>query len=270
MKKAFSTVACRGLPWQDVLACAVRAGMDGVEIRMDDDGRVFGQPDESLEAIAHAFGKAGIAIVDLGCGIRFSDYCESNVEQAKRCVNLAEKIGARGLRLFPGNFVKRLSDPTPHDENGMARYLQQTADYAGEKHIEIWVETHNEFSTGRVMRKLLDKANRKNVKVIWDLIHPYEQGEMPEETLSFLGESIAHVHVKDGRKQCDPSLIDFEYTKLSEGELPIAGMVKMLEESGYNGYYSLEWENAWRPEIHDAYQNLDGILQAWNEFLRGL
>jgi sugar phosphate isomerase/epimerase len=149
----------------------------------------------------------------------------------------------------------------------MARFLRTIADYAEGKNVEIWIETHNEFSTGAAMRPLLDSTGRRNVKVIWDLIHPFEQGETPEQTLAYLGDSVAHVHVKDGRKKRDPELIDFEYTKLGEGELPIREALRLLDGSGYRGYCSLEWENAWRPEIRGLYNSLDDLLVAWNEFL---
>jgi sugar phosphate isomerase/epimerase len=84
MKTAFSTVACMGLPWQNVLGSAVRAGMDAVEIRMDDDGRIFGLPDAGLEAMGRAFREAGVTVSDIGSGIRFSDFAVGAVGQARR------------------------------------------------------------------------------------------------------------------------------------------------------------------------------------------
>ena len=105
---------------------------------------------------------------------------------------------------------------------------------------------------------------------IWDLIHPLEYGEPPEKTLKQLGSSIAHVHVKDGKRSEDPDRIDWIYTKLGEGELPLKRMIGLLEESGYRGYYSLEWENAWRPEIRNAYRSMPELLSDWNEFLTTL
>jgi len=270
MKTAFSTVACMGVSWQTVLSGAVRAGMDAVEIRMDDDGRIFGLPDTELDTVAQAFCKAGVQISDIGSGIRFADYDAAVVKRARQCVDQAAQLGARGVRVFPGSFVRRFSDPTPHNVAAMARFLREAADYAADKGVEIWIETHNEFSTGAAMRPLLLQAGRGSVKVIWDLIHPIEQGEMPEQTLTYLGDSIAHIHVKDGRKTQDPDQIDFLYTRLGEGELPLRDTLRMLGKSGYTGYYSLKWENAWRPEIRGLYSSLDALLADWNTFLQSV
>lgn len=267
MKKAFSTVACKGAPWEKVLAWAVQAGLDAVEIRMDEDGTLLGLEGEALDEMTRAFHQTGIMISDLGTGIRFSDFDEKALSRAKECVLLAEKTGARGIRVFPGSFTKHFSDAAPHNPDGMARFLREAADEAKKHRVEIWIETHNEFSTGKSMGELLKKADRPNIKVIWDLMHPYEYGERPEETLKHLGGSIAHVHVKDGKKSADPDRIDFVYTKLGEGELPLHEMIGLLEKNGYGGYYSLEWENAWRPELRNLYETTESLLSDWNAFL---
>lgn len=102
---------------------------------------------------------------------------------------------------------------------------------------------------------------------IWDIIHPIEQGEAPETTWELLQGKIAHVHLKDGVKNADPDWIDYTYTRLGEGELPIKEIVALLQAKGYTGYLSLEWEKQWRPEIRDEYESLDELLHDYNELL---
>ncbi len=267
MKTAFSTVACMGAPWREVLACAVGAGQDAVEIRLSDDGSVFGLAEEGTSEMARAFQKAGVAISDLGTSVRFSGFDEKALERAQKAILLAERTGARGIRVFPGSFVKRFSDEAAHDLDGMARFLREAAAVAGKHGVEIWIETHNEFSTGESMRRLLDRAGCANVKVIWDLIHPCEYGETPEDTLRLLDGYVAHVHVKDGKKTPDADRIDYEYTRLGEGELPLNRMFRLLRDAGYEGYFSLEWENAWRPEIRGVYASAPALLSDWNAFI---
>ncbi len=268
MKLAFSTVACMGAPWQKVLAWAVDAGQDAVEIRLSDDGSVFGLAEEDTSEMVHAFQEAGVAISDLGTSVHFSGFDEKMLEPAGKAILLAERTGARGIRVFPGSFVKRFSDDATHDLDGMARFLREVATVAGMHGVEIWIETHNEFATGENMRRLLDRAGSANIKVIWDLIHSCEYGEKPEDTLRLLGGDVAHVHVKDGKKTPDPDRIDYEYTRLGEGELPLNRMFRLLCDAGYEGYFSLEWENAWRPEIRGVYASTPALLSNWNDFIR--
>ena len=47
----------------------------------------------------------------------------------------------------------------------------------GSTEIEVGIETHNEYATGQSLRKLLDDVNRLNIKIIWEIIHPIEDGE---------------------------------------------------------------------------------------------
>ena len=63
---------------------------------------------------------------------------------------------------------------------------------------------------------------------------------------------------------------NWTYKKLGEGGLPIKQMLDLLEGSGYSGYYSLEWENAWRPEIRNIYRFMPELLSDWNAFLTAL
>ena len=270
MKTAFSTVACMGSSWNSVLAWAAAARQDAVEIRLESDGSVFGASGDDVKEISDGFKQAGIAISDIGTSIRFSDDNEDAVKLTEQAAILAEQLGAMGIRVFPGSFVKRFSEKAKHDLDGMARFLRRASEIAGAHGAQIWIETHNEFSTGNAMRQLLDLTDRPNVKVIWDLIHPFEYMEPPEETLEQLGSFIAHVHVKDGKRSEDPDRIDWIYTKLGAGDLPLKRMFDLLDESGYSGYYSLEWENAWRPEIRNIYRSMPELLSDWNAFLTAL
>jgi fatty-acyl-CoA synthase len=36
---------------------------------------------------------------------------------------------------------------------------------------------------------------------------------------------------------------------MGEGEVPVREQLKVLEQYGYNGYVSVEWEKKWHPEI---------------------
>ncbi len=270
MKTAFSTVACMGSDWKSVLAWATAALQDAVEIRLESDGSAFGASGDDVKAIADSFRQAGITISDIGTSIRFSDDSENAIKLTEQAAALAEQLGAMGIRVFPGSFVKRFSEKAVHDLDGMAHFLRKASEIAGANGAQIWIETHNEFSTGHAIRHLLDLTDRPNVKVIWDLIHPFEYNEPPEETLELLGSFIAHVHVKDGKKPENPDRIDWIYTKLGEGDLPLKRMFDLLEKSGYSGYYSLEWENVWRPEIRNVYRSIPELLSDWNKFLAAL
>ena len=267
MRRAFSTLACMELGWQQVLSCAAEAKMDAVEIRVDNHGRIFGLINDQLLPLAAAFRETGTKISNLGTSLCISTYTPEKLPDVCRYAAMAQVLGARGIRIFLGSFIKRFSEVRTADETGIVRFLQEAADLALARGVEIWIETHNEYSTGPSLRPLLDRINRSNVRVIWDILHSVEFGETPEDTLRLLGSDIVHVHIKDGTRQTDPDLIEYRHTSLGEGELPISHIMDLLENAGYRGCYSLEWENAWREEIRHLYPDLPQLLKAWNAFL---
>jgi len=267
MKKAFSTLACMDLPWQQVLSCAAEAGMDAVEIRLDSRDRVFGLPDEELPALAEAFREKGVGIQNLGTSLCIHDYAPEKLADIRRYAAMAKVLGATGIRVFLGSFLKRFSETVSQDEAGIVRFLQEAADLVQPRGAEIWIETHNEYSTGQSLRPLLDQVNRSNVQVIWDILHSFEYGEAPEDTLRLIGKETVHIHIKDGIKPKDPDCIDCVHTRLGEGELPIFQIMTLLKKAGFQGLYSLEWESQWRKEIRHSYPTLPQLLKAWNDFL---
>ena len=145
------------------------------------------------------------------------------------------------------------------------RHIHSIDTVSKETGVEIRIETHNEFSTGRSLKPILDAV--PGVKIIWDVMHSIEMGETPEDTCSLIGDKITHVHIKDGRPYEDPDLISYYYTKLGEGTMPFERIFASLKNIGYKGYYSLEWENAWRKELLGMYENLRELLRDYNAFL---
>lgn len=270
MKRAFSTVACMGYSYKEIADCAVWANMDAVEIRLNDDGSICGLSEDELSEASTYFKAKNLVICDLGTSVNLVDYSKEQIEKAKGAVLLANQVGAKGIRVFLAPFVKYHTDLQVYDFEGIVKALKELCVYAEEFGVEIWVETHNAFSTGACLKELLDAVACDNLKIIWDIIHPIEKGEMPEETMAYLGNRIAHVHIKDGKPFSDSNRINYVYTKLGEGTLPIKKIITMAMEKGYNGYFSLEWEKEWKVEIRDTFENLTDILEQYNHFLDSL
>lgn len=113
-------------------------------------------------------------------------------------------------------------------------------------------------------------VGQANCKVIWDLLHPVEDGEPPEQTLAFLLAKCAHVHIKDGRPAKDPLVHDWVYTPVGAGALPIPQMVGLLMRNGYDGYFSLEWETKWRGELQELRLDPSDVPAEYARYMRSL
>ena len=269
MKISFSTIPVMDKSCEEISAIASRLGYDAVEIRGDNNALgLFGLPLSDAKKIKEVFDGYGVAISDIAAGIQLDYMNEELVEKLKLNLDAAKILGARGVRVFLGTFRKKFTDESKYCYEDIVTMLKAAAKHAESVGVEIWIETHNEFCTGSILKKLLSDVDSPSVKVIWDIIHPIEAGESPEETLEFISESIAHVHLKDGYKKADAELVNYYYTKLGEGTLPIEHIIRLLLERGYDGYFSLEWESKWKSEIENAYDTPEAALTAYTDFLK--
>ncbi len=267
MKRAFSTVACQEIGYREVVNCAIKNNLYAIEVRLHNGNRFFDLSVKEIPEAMTCFEENQIIITDLGTGIVIWEYEPEKIAAAQAAVDMAVMVKAKGIRIFLGQFKKLFSEKPKQSYEGIVKSLKEICPYAAERNVEIWIETHNDFSTGKVLKKLVEDVKCENMKIIWDIIHPIEFGEEPKKTLEYIGDRIAHVHLKDGIKCNSPDWIDYTYSKLGEGELPIKKIIKMLEEAGYEGYYSLEWENTWRPEIKNTFGCLGEILEHFNMFM---
>ena len=269
MRKAFSTIACMKAKVEQLVKVCQSYHIDGIEIRLDDDNSVLGRSNRAeLEALHEKFDQAGITVIDLGSSICICKYEEQYTSDIRQILKYAEFLGAKGIRVFLGNFAAKtnvsLQEP---DYEGIVRQLKEMCEAAVTYHAEIWVETHNEFVTGKILRQLIADVGYDNLKIIWDIMHPLEDGEGIEETWCYIGDRIAHVHIKDGFDRRDPEWHDWQYTCLGKGAVPIGSVIKLLERAGYQGYYSLEWEAAWRKELACFDNSLNWVLKQYVDFL---
>jgi fatty-acyl-CoA synthase len=143
------------------------------------------------------------------------------------------------VRVFGGN----LPEDVPRTEAvaKAAETLRAFGDAAQAAGVSIVLETHDAFSTGAQVAELMTATSHPAVFSLWDLHHPYRQGETPEETYRHIGPTVRHVHVKDGREGT--------YTLLGEGDVPLFSMLDLILDGGYTGPISLEWEKRWKRDI---------------------
>ena len=267
MKRAFSTLACMELTFDELLATARRHCLSGIEIRLDKEQKICGAGIEEAAVIREKCRAAGVTITDLATGVSILDYSEPLMQTARACVDLASAADCRAIRVFVGAGVPRFSDVPRQNETGILQFLRELAVYAAGKNVEIWLETHSIYSTGRSIRRLIDDAGTDNLYALWDFIHTIEYGEEPADTMEILGDRLVHVHLKDGRFSGDRNRTAYIHTALGEGEMPLGYILDLLRKADYSGFLSLEWELPWRPELKDCYTDTDATLEAYNRWL---
>jgi sugar phosphate isomerase/epimerase len=249
MKLAFSTLGCPAWNLDQILAAARESGYDGVEWRGYQEEMELPRASiftgESRRETRQRFADAGLQFACMSSSVRLSDPTPEAQRREREAFTayaaLAADLDCGMVRVFGGN----LPSGTTREGAlpGMAEFLRHLGEIAAQHGVTLVLETHDAFSTGKHVAELLRVADHPAVGALWDLHHPYREGEPPETTMQLLAPYLRHTHVKDSR--------DGRYTLMGEGDVPLAQMLSLLREHGYNDWISVEWEKRWHSDIAD-------------------
>jgi sugar phosphate isomerase/epimerase len=167
-------------------------------------------------------------------------------------IELAADLGADGVRIFPGG-DRDASAGQENDERGRRR-LGHAIDPAAKLGVRLLIETHDSHPRGQDVARLLSPLDdTATLGVIWDFVHPWRNGEDPRTTYDAIAPWLAYVQLKDAvppMERPTPALI-------GAGEVPLDEIRGALDAEGYDGWWSLEWEKAWHPDIPALPEALD-------------
>ena len=251
MKLAFSTLAM-GNTTLEIVALLCQRHQMAAEVRCQGQAFLYSQD---------------IPITNIGTSICLKGYDEVSIAQSKQLLLSAKEKNIKGARVFLGNFFRRFDDQrVPLDEEGMIKSMRELSEVG----VDLWIETHNEYATGKALAAFIQKVDRANVGVIWDILHPIEDGESIAETWSYLAPYVRHIHIKDACPPHDAVMHDWYYTKLGEGTMPVREIVSLVLGDGYDGYFSLEWEAAWREELRGVCDDIDQLLCDYRQWMENM
>ena len=254
MKLSFSTLACPDWKIQPIVAIASSAGYEGIELR-------FVEGEDSLWKLPVFQGKAlvetkglladhslKVSCLDTSCRFHSPDSREraSWVAEGERMADLAAELEAPGLRVF-GDTIQPGSD-RESTRRWIAEGIQKLAETSGPKGIEIWLESHGDFTSARETAAVLAEVACPNIGAIWDPANAFARAnESPEQGAS-LETTIRHVHMKDIH------LVDGSWKPVltGDGDFPLKELLGALQKLNYDRFVSFEWEKKWHPEIEDA------------------
>lgn len=251
MKLGASTLGCPDWTLDEILDRLPGYGYEGVELRgLGPDLDLTQSPAFAPSAVGETrrrFADAGLIVcgVDTSCSFTDPDLATRarNLEEGRRAIDLAASLGAPTIRVFGGGIGDE--GERPEAVKRVASALVELGEYAaGAGTVRVVLETHDAFSTGVQVVEVLRQVSHPRVRALWDLHHPFRQGEAPEETFRALGPYVEQAHVKDS----EPG---GTYCLLGEGDIPVLEMLRLLKKSGYDGWLNLEWEKRWIPALVD-------------------
>ncbi len=267
---AFSTLGCPAWSWKTILETADRLGYGGIELR-----GVAGEMDlpkvpelqgTRLAGTKKDLAALGIVISDLGASAHMHEKekaaRETQLDEGRRFIDLAQALGVPYVRMFGD----RIPPDEPKEEvmKRVVEGFQQMAAYAKPAGVTVLIESHGDFTHSGDLEDILTRVGSPQFALLWDAHHTFVAGkEQPADTYAKLGKWIRHTHLKDSK----PEGSDRRYVLLGSGEVPVKEQVKVLAKAGYQGYYCLEWEKKWHPEIEEPEVAFPQYAKAMGEYL---
>jgi sugar phosphate isomerase/epimerase len=257
MKMSFSTLGCRDWTLDQIIGRAAEYGFDGIGFRGLNGELDLTKVDEfSPSRRKHTLAllkRAGLVcnMVLTSTRVMLTDPAElaASLQNARDHIDLAADLESSAVRIFGGAMLSGLSHATAVTRAGDR--LRELGRHAEGKGVKVLFETHDDWVRPDLVRRVIEHADHPDVRVLWDVHHPYRIAEIPiAEVWNTLGRWIESVDIKDSR--LDPSArLGYRYVKLGEGDIPIFEALTLLAGSGYQGWLNFEWEKRWHPDIEE-------------------
>jgi len=196
---------------------------------------------------------AGLAVSGIASNITVCvpEARESNLEEAKRTIEVANRLNCRNIRVFGGG------DPSKHGRETLADIGRECVgeilaiDGAGK--LKWLFETHDLWIKATDCKRLLDSIPDPAFGALWDMGHTSRVGgESPAESYGAIGPRVGHTHVKDAVYDPKHKLAmrdGWRYVLPGKGQLPLAEAIALLRQEGYDGWIVFEHEKRWHPNL---------------------
>lgn len=254
---AFSTLGCPKWDWKTIVKNASAWGYAAIELRGILDQMDLPKCPEftgtRLKTSLQDLSAAGLVISDLGASAQMHEpdpvRRAGHMDEVRRFIDLAHQLKAPYVRVFPDRFIKGEDRSVTFAR--ISEGLRQLGEYASPAGVTVILESHGEFRRASDILPVLEGAKSNNVAFLWDAYHTAVEGEKPADTYRALGRYTRHVHLKDSVPVHGKTNADRRYVLVGQGDVPVQEIVAVLAGNGYKGYYCLEWEKRWHPEIEE-------------------
>lgn len=253
---SFSTLGCPDWDFDTIVNFAAQHNYNGLEFRgiqreLDLTKTSAFSSDENIKASLDKLNDKNLKVVDLGSSAEMHHKegaeRDKNLNDAKRFIDLAQKLNCPNIRVFPNDFP----DDQTHDETIalIVSALKILGDYAADKNVFVLLETHGKVVYTKDLVAIMQQTNHPHVGLVWDAYNMWSvTKESPAEVYVGLKNYIRHAHIKDAKAINGKD----EYVLMGEGTSLIFEAVDLLAKNNYKGYYSFEWEKLWHHEIGDS------------------
>lgn len=272
MKLSFSTLGCPKWSFAQIVKNAHEMGYEAVELRGVGNQLRMEELEcmrpENRGALKGLLEKNQIKLCAAGTSVQFheAEKVPEALEEGRMALRLCTELDIPFIRVF-GNTLPEgeLREAVIcRVKDGISALCDYAFSLRPSDPVQVFLEIHGDFNSLPVLTRLCDALeNEPGFGLIWDVYHSWLwHGENFIPFYEALRSRIRHVHLKDcALENGKPGLC-----LPGEGVLPLRAMVKRLQEDGYTGFYSFEWEKRWHPELPEP----ERALPQYVDFMRTL
>lgn len=247
------------------------AGLDAAEVIWQD-GYRSGIPESAGEAelreIEAASRETGLPIIGLTPYMTELNSVDEgqrvrDVERFAACFAVADRLGARIVRAYAGNYTPSRESEHPELWIQLVRSLRELAPIAAAHDVVIAVENHFNTMTMTAAETvaLIEEVDSPQVRILYDQANlTFTHSESPDQAIAAQAGLVEHVHVKDlvfidrdrPFRAAEVATVSGEDRAVrsrvvGDGELAWKEIIARMWEAGYSGAFSLEYEYRWHP-----------------------
>ncbi len=206
--------------------------------------------------------RVGIPLVQYSIGADFIYGSEGNleteIERLKYEVDVAEALGVVGMRHdTTGGYKDEDAEKYTFDD-ALPRIIEgcrKVSEYAKTKGIKTMTENHGFFSQDSCrVKAIVEGVNFDNFGTLVDIGNFLCADEHPADAVKTMAPYAFYVHAKDFCIRSKEDMLSpdgFFKTRggnflkgviLGHGDVPVLECLKLIKDSGYNGYVTLEFE----------------------------
>jgi sugar phosphate isomerase/epimerase len=251
-KLSFSTLGCPSWEWGTILENAARWGFAGIELRgikrQMDLPKLREFTGERLRQSLRELADKHLQVICLGSSAQMHEKDQAKralaMDEGKRFIDLAHALSAPYVRVFGNNIDP--AEPRQAVLDRVAAGLAELGRHARGAKVTVLLESHGDFHESPTLKQVFDAVKMPEVAFLWDAHHTAVTGkEAPAVTWAALGSLVRHVHLKDSVAKGN----DRQYVLTGEGTVPVRETVQILRDHNYKGFYNLEWEKTWIPDL---------------------
>jgi sugar phosphate isomerase/epimerase len=269
-KLAFTTLGCPDWSFEKILDEAAKMGYSGIEIRglegkmlADEMTQFF--PENKASTLT-ALKAHGLEMIGFGSSVKFDDAAKFDavLDEGKRAIDVCQRMGIPAIRIFGDRIPP--GEPEADVISRVAKGAAALAEYGGGRGVLVLLETHGNFNTLERVRGVFFLFWNKNLRLLWDVGNTdFIYGDNFMEFYKPMKELIVHTHFKDHKRGTPGDQNSYKHCALGEGGIPIKAIARQLLADGYDGYFCLEWEKKWHPDIPDPEIAFPDFVRILNE-----